>query len=67
MVQLKIQTNFVKLKIAIKEPSLSDCLGSDGNKSGLLIKGTLKNVSECDTTVFQLCNIAHIAICIFFF
>lgn len=49
MVQLKIQTNFVNLKIAIKEPSLSDCLvNCNFIKGGLLIKGALKNVSDRD-------------------
>lgn len=44
MVQLKIQTNVGKLKIAIGEPpSLSDCLGKgDIWASGLAIKGTWK-------------------------
>lgn len=47
MVQLKIQTNFVRLKFLLKEPSLSDCLDrSSSQRSGLVIKGTLKCVSE---------------------
>lgn len=52
MVQLKIQTNFVNLKIAIKEPSLSDCL-VNCNFKGLLIKGALKNVSDRDWFFFH--------------
>ena len=46
MVQLRIQANFVRLKFSIKEPSLSDCLDrSCTQKTGLIIKGTLKLVS----------------------
>jgi hypothetical protein len=46
MVQLKIHTNFVRLKSLLKEPSLSDCLDlSCTPRSGLVIKGTLKCVS----------------------
>lgn len=57
MVQLKIQTNFVNLKIAIKEPSLSDCL-VNCNFKGLLIKGALKNVSDRDWFFLSLYNAA---------
>lgn len=51
MVQLKIQTNFVKLKFEITSPSLSDCLDNGGLfNSRLLMKGTTKCVSQCNLT-----------------
>ncbi|KAG5683645.1 hypothetical protein PVAND_012916 [Polypedilum vanderplanki] len=44
--QIAKETNFVRLKFSIKEPSLRDCL-DDNYKEGLVIKGTItKNVSE---------------------
>lgn len=47
MVQLKIQTNFIKLKFSFRESSLSDCLDVNYiQPSGLAIKGTLKYVSN---------------------
>lgn len=46
MVQLKIQTNFVKIKFEIAAPSMSDCL-ENGNliNNGLAMKGAIKSVS----------------------
>lgn len=47
MVQLKIQTNFVRFKCDISAPSMSDCLLDPSNlfSNGLAIKGTAKCVS----------------------
>lgn len=47
MVQLKIQTNFGKLKFVLSTPSLSDCLLDTNSlfSNGLAVKGTTKCVS----------------------